>query len=157
MKSAAARATVFRGLGKSRREPIEAEYCLNEGGKCPTIDGSRNDLQVSEKYVINFRPEVRNKGGHSSLPVPDNAIFVLRRISLTTNHATRVYFQARFRIETGPMKDDLAKVSDGSHDAMERAAVPDPGWNAVLRTTWVATEIEGGHPERFAAACRRPM
>jgi hypothetical protein len=43
------------------------------------------------------------------------------------------------------MKDDPAKVSDGSHDAMERAAGPDPGGNAVLRTTCVATEIDGGH------------
>ena len=36
-----------------------------------------NDIQVSEKYVVNFRFEVRNKGGHSSLPVPDNAIYHL--------------------------------------------------------------------------------
>ena len=36
-----------------------------------------NDIQVSEKYVIDFRFEVRNKGGHSSMPVADNAIYHL--------------------------------------------------------------------------------
>src|SRR5258708_36284550 len=59
-------------LIKNHRELIDAELALNEGGWGESDAGRKisNDLQVSEKYVINFRFEVRNKGGHSSLPVP---------------------------------------------------------------------------------------
>ena len=87
-------------LLKNHRDLIDAEYALNEGGWGESIAGRRisNDVQVSEKYVINFRLEVRNKGGHSSLPVPDNAIYhlagALDRLSrfafpLKTNDVTR--------------------------------------------------------------------
>ncbi len=64
----------FNGIDwliKNHRDLIDAELALNEGGWGESSAGKRisNDLQVSEKYVINFRFEVRNKGGHSSLPV----------------------------------------------------------------------------------------
>jgi acetylornithine deacetylase/succinyl-diaminopimelate desuccinylase-like protein len=113
-----------------------------------------NDLQVSEKYVINFRWEVRNKGGHSSLPVADNAIYhlaaALDKLSkfgfpLKTNEVTRAYFGAMSKIGTGPVKDDLAAAAGGSMEAMQRVAQASPAWNATLRTTCVATQIEGGH------------
>src|SRR5436190_13720233 len=66
-------------LIKNKRELIDAEFCLNEGGYGQIAAGRKisNDIQVSEKYVINFRLEVRNKGGHSSMPVADNAIYHL--------------------------------------------------------------------------------
>jgi acetylornithine deacetylase/succinyl-diaminopimelate desuccinylase-like protein len=143
-------------LIKNKRELIGAEFCLNEGGWGEIAGGRKisNDIQVSEKYVINFRLEVHNKGGHSSLPVPDNAIYhlagALERLSkfgfpLKTNEVTRSYFRAMSKIETGAVKDDLAKVAEGSRDAMERVALASPAWNATLRTTCVATQIEGGH------------
>ena len=143
-------------LIKNKRGLIDAEFCLNEGG-WGEISGGRkisNDIQVSEKYVINFRLEVRNKGWHSSLPVSDNAIYhqaaALDRLSkfgfpLKTNEVTRAYFQAMSKSETGRVKDDLAKVAEGARDAMERVALASPSWNATLRTTCVATQIEGGH------------
>ena len=145
-----------RWLLKNRRDLIDAEYCLNEGGWGEIAGGKRisNDLQVSEKYVINFRLEVRNKGGHSSMPVPDNAIYrlaaALDRLSkfafpLETNEVTRAYFQAMSKIETGPVANDLAKAAEGSTEAMQRVALASPAWNATLRTTCVATQIEGGH------------
>ena len=58
-------------LLKNKRDLIDAEFCLNEGGWGESVAGKRisNDVQVSEKYVINYRLEVTNKGGHSSLPV----------------------------------------------------------------------------------------
>ena len=143
-------------LIKNKRELIDAEFCLNEGGWGEMAGGKRisNDIQVSEKYVINFRLEVRNKGGHSSMPVPDNAIYhlaaALDRLSkfafpLKTNEVTRVYFQAMSKIETGPVTSDLAGTAEGSPEAMQRVALASPAWNATLRTTCVATEIEGGH------------
>jgi acetylornithine deacetylase/succinyl-diaminopimelate desuccinylase-like protein len=143
-------------LIKNKRDLIDAEFCLNEGGWGEIAGGKRisNDVQVSEKYVVNFRVEVRNKGGHSSMPVPDNAIYhlsaALDRLSkfgfpLKTNDVTKAYFQAMSNIEKGPVQADLAKVATGSVDAMTRVAAASPAWNATLRTTCVATQIEGGH------------
>jgi len=143
-------------LIRNKRESIDAEFALNEGGWGEMAGGKKisNDIQVSEKYVINFRLEVRNKGGHSSLPVADNAIYhlaaALDRLSkfnfpLKTNEVTRAYFEAMSKIETGPVKDDLAAVARGSTEATERVARATTAWNATLRTTCVATQIEGGH------------
>ena len=143
-------------LLKNHRELIESEFALNEGGWGEESKGKRisNDLQVSEKYVVNFRLEVRNKGGHSSMPVADNAIYrlaaALQRLSnfgfpLKTNEVTAAYFQEMAKIETGTVKEDLAKASKGSQEAMQRLAAASPAWNATLRTTCVATLLEGGH------------
>jgi acetylornithine deacetylase/succinyl-diaminopimelate desuccinylase-like protein len=143
-------------LLKNHRDLIDAEYCLNEGGWGEMAGGKRisNDLQVSEKYVVNFRLEVRNKGGHSSMPVPDNAIYHLAgsldRLAkfgfpLKTNAVTQAYFAAMAKLQAGPVRDLLAQVAAGSQQAMEQAAAVSPAWNSTLRTTCVATELEGGH------------
>lgn len=143
-------------LIKNHRDWIDAEYALNEGGWGESLDGKKisNDVQVSEKYVINFRFEVHNKGGHSSLPVPNNAIYhlaaALEKLSkfgfpLKLNDVTKAYFTAMARIETGPNKDDLARTAEGDQPAMERLATKSPQFNATLRTTCVATQLEGGH------------
>ena len=143
-------------LLKNHGELIDSEFALNEGGWGESSGGKKisNDLQVSEKYVVNFRLEVRNKGGHSSMPVADNAIYrlagALQRLSnfgfpLKTNEVTAAYFQAMAKIETGPTKEDLAKAGAGSQEAMQRLAAASPAWNATLRTTCVATLLEGGH------------
>jgi len=143
-------------LLKNHRDLIDADLALNEGGWGEQSKGKKlsNDLQVSEKYVITYRFEVHNKGGHSSMPVHDNAIYhlagALQRLSdfgfpLKTNEVTAAYFQQMAKIETGPIKDDLAKVSSGSQESMERVAAASPAWNSTLRTTCVATMLEGGH------------
>ena len=140
----------------NRRDLIDAEFCVNEGGWGESVAGRRisNDVQVSEKYVINYRLEVRNKGGHSSMPVPDNAIYqlagALDRLStfafpLKTNEVTKAYFRGMAKTEQGALRDDLAKAADGVPEAMERVAAATPGWNATLRTTCVATQLQGGH------------
>src|SRR5580700_5867688 len=143
-------------LMKNHRDLIEAELALNEGGWGEESKGKKisNDLQVSEKYVLNFRFEVRNKGGHSSMPVHDNAIYhlagALQRLGdfgfpLKTNEVTAAYFEEMSKIESGSLKEDLAKVASGSEGSMERVAAASPAWNSTLRTTCVATMLEGGH------------
>jgi acetylornithine deacetylase/succinyl-diaminopimelate desuccinylase-like protein len=143
-------------LLKNKRDLIDAEFCLNEGGWGESVAGKRisNDVQLSEKYVINYRLEVTNKGGHSSLPVPDNAIYhlagALDRLSkfafpLKTNEVTQAYFRAMAKIEDASVRSDLAKAADGAADAMERVARATTAWNSTLRTTCVATQLEGGH------------
>src|SRR5579884_3601453 len=143
-------------LLKNHRDLIDAEFALNEGGWGEMAKGKRlsNDLQVSEKYVIDFRLEVRNKGGHSSRPVPDNAIYhlagALERLSnysfpFQLNDVTRAYFAQLAKMESGALAADLAQVARGNQQAMERIAKQSPGMNAMLRTTCVATQLEGGH------------
>ncbi|MGA2002464.1 MAG: M20/M25/M40 family metallo-hydrolase [Terriglobales bacterium] len=143
-------------LLKNHRDLIDAEFALNEGGWGESSGGKKisNDLQVSEKYVINFRFEVHNKGGHSSLPVTDNAIYhlagALDRLSkfgfpLKTNEVTAAYFAQMSNIEKGPIAGAMARVAEGSQEAMQKVAAASPAWNATLRTTCVATELEGGH------------
>ncbi|HEX4748218.1 MAG TPA: M20/M25/M40 family metallo-hydrolase [Bryobacteraceae bacterium] len=143
-------------LVKNHRDLIDAELCLNEGGWGEMANGKKiaNDVQVSEKYVINFRLEVHNKGGHSSLPVADNAIYhlagALQNLSkfgfpLKTNDVTRAYFEKMANIATGPIAAAMAQIASGSQAAMEQVAAASPVWNSTLRTTCVATELEGGH------------
>jgi acetylornithine deacetylase/succinyl-diaminopimelate desuccinylase-like protein len=143
-------------LLKNHRDLIDSDFALNEGGWGESVGGKKisNDLQVSEKYLINFRIEVRNKGGHSSMPVADNAIYrlaaALERLSNFAfppkiNEVTAAYFEQMAKIESGPMKEDLRKAGNGSEESLPRLAAASPSWNATLRTTCVATLLEGGH------------
>jgi acetylornithine deacetylase/succinyl-diaminopimelate desuccinylase-like protein len=142
-------------LIKNHRDLIDAEFALNEGGNGEISHGKKvaNEIQISEKYVVNFRFEVHNKGGHSSIPVPDNAIYhlagALTRLAdfgfpLKTDEATNAYFHEMARIETGPVGQALEGF-DGSKTSLQRAAAASPMWNSMLRTTCVATQLEGGH------------
>jgi acetylornithine deacetylase/succinyl-diaminopimelate desuccinylase-like protein len=143
-------------LIKNHRDWIDADFALNEGGWGESVNGKpiANDLQVSEKWVLNVRLEVHNKGGHSSLPIDDNAIYhlasALERISkfkfpLKTNAVTAEYFKQMAKTETGATKTDLEQVSAGSQLAMQRVAKNSVTWNATLRTTCIPTMLEGGH------------
>ena len=143
-------------LLKNQRALIESEYALNEGARGEIVDGKRvaNDIGLSEKQYADFRLEVRNKGGHSARPVPDNAIYhlagALYRLSSFTfpfklNEVTRAYFQQMAKIEKGPLAADLAKVAQGDEVAMRRVSAASAPMNAMMRTTCVATQLEGGH------------
>ena len=143
-------------LLKNHRELIDADFALNEGGRGEMLQGKRisNDIGLAEKTYADFRFEVRNKGGHSSRPVPDNAIYhlaaALTKLSeysfaLEVNDVTKAYFGQMSKIETGDVAKTMLEVSEGSHDAMEKLAASSPGYNSMLRTTCVATQLEGGH------------
>lgn len=147
-------------LLKNHRQLIDAGLCLNEGAGGVTVGGKKiaNNIQVSEKTYADFKFEVHNEGGHSSVPVPDNAIYrlatALERLSrfsfpLKTDQVTRAYFRQMAKVEDGTLKQDLMKAADGSgesaRDAMQRLTSVSPRWNSMLRTTCVATELAGGH------------
>jgi acetylornithine deacetylase/succinyl-diaminopimelate desuccinylase-like protein len=143
-------------LVKNRRDLIDAEFCLNEGGWGDMVNGKHiaNNVQVSEKYVANYRFEVKNKGGHSSLPVPDNAIYhlseALARLSkfkfpAQTNDVTRAYLGEMTKVSPGPAGELMKSASQGSADATQRLADSSTAMNATLRTTCVATMLDGGH------------
>ena len=143
-------------LLKNNRDLIDAEYCLNEGGWGYMADGKRvsNNVQVSEKYVGNYRLEVKNKGGHSSLPVPDNAIYrlaeALVRLSkyhfpVQTNEVTKAFLEQMAKIQPEPTSSLMKASAEGSKDAMEKLSADSTQLNAMLRTTCVATMLDGGH------------
>ena len=143
-------------LLKNRRELIDAEFCLNEGGWGEMRQGRKilNAIQVSEKTSQTFRFEVKNPGGHSSMPVKENAIYrlaeALRKISqfdfpLELNEVTKGYFTRMGGIEKGPLAADLKAAGAGDLAAAERLAKASVAWNATLRTTCVATMLDGGH------------
>jgi acetylornithine deacetylase/succinyl-diaminopimelate desuccinylase-like protein len=62
-------------LLERHRDLIDAELAINEGGG-GAYRGDRylfNAIQASEKIYYDYLLEIHNKGGHSSLPVKDNA------------------------------------------------------------------------------------
>ncbi len=143
-------------LLKNHRDLIDAEYCLNEGGRGEMVGDKRiaNELALAEKTYADFRLEARNKGGHSSRPVPDNAIYhlagALSRLSgysfpFQLNEVTKAYFRQMAKLEKGTLAADYAKIAEGSEEAMRRVAAVSPGMNSMMRTTCVATQLEGGH------------
>ena len=143
-------------LLKNHRNLIDAEFALNEGGRGQMVNGQRisNDIQAAEKWYLDLRLEVRNKGGHSSVPVPDNAIYhlagALEKLSqfgfpMKTNEVTRAYFQGMAKLDKTGKSDELAKTAESDPEAMKQIAAISPAWNSMLRTTCVATMLEGGH------------
>ena len=146
-------------LLQNHRDLIDAEFALNEGGSVGLKEGKpiRNSVQTSEKISIGFQLDVRNKGGHSAVPGKDNAIYRLAeglsRMSkfafpLALNETTRLYLERIAQIEGGQIAADIRTVLSGSPDPATSAAAArlsdDPAYNAILRTTCVATMLEAG-------------
>ncbi len=146
-------------LLENRRDLIDAEYALNEGGGGALKNGVRqlNSVQASEKVYQNFRLQATNSGGHSSLPRADNAIYdlakVLMRISryhfpVMLNDVTEAYFRGTAEVEGGAIAEDILAVLEDPEDqgAVDRLQLF-PHLNARLRTTCVATRLSGGHAD----------
>lgn len=149
----------IRWLLANRRDLINAEYCINPDGGGGDIKNGHEimiAIQTSEKVYADFTLETHNKGGHSSLPVKDNAINrmaeALTRLadydfSLDLNETSRMYFERSAQIATGQVKADMLAVSGFTTDtiAANRLAKSSPIYNSQMRTTCVATMINGGH------------
>jgi acetylornithine deacetylase/succinyl-diaminopimelate desuccinylase-like protein len=150
-------------LTRNRRDLIDAAFALNEGA-AGELDAAGNrvamEVEAGEKFPQNYRLEVTNKGGHSSRPVKDNAIYhlaaALMRISAYEFPAqftdgNRAYFAGMARILAA--KGDAATADAmnaflkdrNDTQALALVSTKDPSWNATLRTTCVATMLEAGH------------
>jgi acetylornithine deacetylase/succinyl-diaminopimelate desuccinylase-like protein len=144
-------------LLKNHRDLIDAEFALNEGGSVGLKDGKaiRNSIQTSEKVSVSFQLEVKNSGGHSSVPRKDNAIYHLAdgltRLAhfdfpLHLNDTTRTYFARMAPLADGQVAADMkAVLADSPGSAVIARLSANPGNNAQLRTTCVATMLQGGH------------
>jgi acetylornithine deacetylase/succinyl-diaminopimelate desuccinylase-like protein len=149
----------IRWLLQNHRDLIDAEFALNEGGGVGLKEGKpiRNSVQTSEKVSVGYQLDVRDKGGHSAVPRKDNAIYRLAegltRLSkfsfpINLNETTRLYFERTAQMEGGQVTSDIhALLSDSSDPSAAPAAgrlAEDPVYNALLRTTCVATMLESG-------------
>jgi acetylornithine deacetylase/succinyl-diaminopimelate desuccinylase-like protein len=144
-------------LLKNHRDLIDAEFALNEGGGVYLKDGKpvRINIQTSEKVPVNFQLDVKNAGGHSSVPRKDNAIYQLAeglvRLSkfefpLHLNDTTRAWFTHTAQNVSKETAADIGAVLADKPDeaALARLSAIAP-FNSLLRTTCVATMLEGGH------------
>src|SRR5437868_9730612 len=144
-------------LLQQHRDLIDAAFALNEGGGGRLQDGKRiyNGVGASEKVYVSFKLETHNKGGHSSVPRPDNAIYELAdgltklekyQFPVELNEVTRAYFDRMSKLEEGTTAADMAAVARGDADAAARLSST-AVYNALMRTTCVATRLEGGHAD----------
>ena len=145
-------------LLKNHREMLDASFALNpDAGGLNTVKGKPVSLGVeaTEKLYADFRLTVTNPGGHSSLPKKDNAIYRLAgalskleayRFPVEINTVTRGYFEAMEKTQEGQGREDMRAVLKSPQDEAAAARLSqDPLYNAMLRTTCVATMLDAGH------------
>lgn len=161
-------------LLKEHRALIDAAFAINEGGGGALRKGQRlfNAVQASEKIYQSFELEVTDPGGHSSVPRPGNAIYhladaLLRVRELTfpvgLNPVTRAFFER----SAAQQPESVARAMRGvlrkppARGAARALAKEAALYNALLRTTCVATQLNAGHapnalPQRARATvnCR---
>jgi acetylornithine deacetylase/succinyl-diaminopimelate desuccinylase-like protein len=146
-----------RWLIREQRDRIDAAYALNEGGGGALRDGKPfyHSVQATEKVSANFQVTARNRGGHSSVPRPDNAIYqlaeALTKIGKFTfpvelNEITRPFFERTASIESPEMAAAMRAIVKNPADAAAAALISSqPRFSSMLRTTCVATRLSGGH------------
>jgi acetylornithine deacetylase/succinyl-diaminopimelate desuccinylase-like protein len=144
-------------LIKNHHELIDAEFVLNHDGGGVLMDHGKPvfmEVDAAEKLYGDFVLTATNPGGHSSLPVPDNAIYelaaALTRLSqfqfpFELNNITRAYYE-RMAKGTGQRAADIQAILKTPPDLEAVARLSkDPIDNSTMHTTCVATRLNGGH------------
>lgn len=146
-------------LLKHHRKLIDAEFALNEGGGGSIREGKpfAQNVQVSEKVYLTFDFEATNVGGHSSVPVRENAIYDLAsaltrladfQFQPQLNFVTRLNFNRLATVEANPLADAMLALARNQATPEQLKIVSDvPRYNAIMRTTCVATMANAGHAE----------
>ena len=145
-------------LSKNKRDLIDAAFAVNEGGGGLLDEAGKpvfQGIQVGEKLSQNYTLEVTNPGGHSSRPLPDNAIYHLAnalvriqayRFPVTFSDTTRDFFTRMAKTRTPQEQAALATLLKDPTDEPSRALLErDPDVNAILHTNCVATMLDAGH------------
>lgn len=161
-------------LIRNHRDWVQADFAINEGaGGMLGPDGQpiALNIQAGEKIHQVYELTVRNPGGHSSRPPRENAIYRLSeglgRLSqhdfpIELNPVTRTFFERMAPIVGGETGQAMAAIARNPNDADAAAVLAqDPSYNAIMRTTCVATQLDAGHapnalPQRATAtlSCR---
>ncbi len=145
-------------LLKNHRGQIDAALALNEGGSGLLDKAGKplyHGIQAGEKVFQTFRLEVTNPGGHSARPSRDNAIYHLADglsrlgkfdFPFKLNEVTRAYFERIAAVESGQLAADMKAILHTPPDAQALARIGNlPPYNALVRTTCVATMLDAGH------------
>ena len=146
-------------LTQTQPQVLEAAFALNEGagGELDAHDKPiALQIQAGEKVYQDFALEAADPGGHSSRPTRTNPIVRLSEglarlgaysFPVALIPATRAYFETQARLASPAVAADIRAVLATPPDAaaVERLWTVNPGWNGMLRTTCVVTEINGGH------------
>ena len=145
-------------LLKNHRDLIDAEFVLNaDGGVVDTENGKPViiSMDATEKLYADYQLTVTSPGGHSSLPVQDNAIYHLvdglarlerYQFPVELNPVTRTYFERIASVETGQKAADMRAILKTPPDPGAVARLSeDPLQNSTMRTTCVATRLDAGH------------
>ena len=161
-------------LVQHHRELVDAQFVLSGDDYSVLLVKGKPlyfKLVASEKVYADFQLQVTNKGGHSSVPVADNAIYTLTRgldrlaayqFPFELNAVTREYYRRLARIESGQRAADMRAILSNPPDrqALERLSA-DPVERSITHTTCVATRLDAGHannalPQRARAVvnCR---
>jgi acetylornithine deacetylase/succinyl-diaminopimelate desuccinylase-like protein len=151
-------------LATEHKDWIDALFALNEGsvglrdaaGKPVSLG-----IQAGEKVYQDFLIEARNPGGHSSRPRPDNAIYSLAaalvrigqyEFPVQLSDTTRAYFSEMAKLTGGEAGAAMTRIIADPNDAEANAIVSkDPTYHSMLRTTCVATRLDGGHANNALA------
>ena len=145
-------------LLKNRRDLVDAEFAINTDGWSVASEkgvAKMFRLGATEKLYGDYQLTVTNRGGHSSEPRADNAIYELSQalINLSKyqfpfelNNVTRPYFEQLAKEASGQRASDLRAILTNPPDetAVQRLS-QDPSVNSVMRTNCVATRLDGGH------------
>jgi acetylornithine deacetylase/succinyl-diaminopimelate desuccinylase-like protein len=147
-------------LLEEHRDLIDAAYALNEGGGGMERNGRKisNNVQAAEKKFLSYFFTGTNPGGHSSLPVKKNAIYDLSRALLAVqeydfpimlHEVTEEFFGRSADLVGGEVGDAMRRIvaNPADTEAGRILSAADPGYNSRLRTTCVATLLEGGHAQ----------
>ena len=144
---------------------IDAEFALNADGGGASFDKQGRSLGfalgAAEKVYQSYYWTVHNRGGHSSRPRPDNAIYELAdalkklqsyRFTPQLNPTTRAYFTERAKEEKGPLGDAMRRWLANENDQQAADIIEaDPLEVGLTRTRCVATMLSGGHADNALA------
>ncbi|MDA1080548.1 MAG: M20/M25/M40 family metallo-hydrolase [Gemmatimonadetes bacterium] len=146
-----------RWLLQNQRALVDAAFVVNEGGRGALKNGKPifNEMQATQKNFVMFTVTAKNRGGHSSVPRPDNAIYQLAEgiarfskynFPVKLNTVTRVFFERTAAVESPEVGAAMTAIVKDQNDAAATAVLAkDPRYNSMLRTTCVATGLTGGH------------
>jgi acetylornithine deacetylase/succinyl-diaminopimelate desuccinylase-like protein len=145
-------------LIQNHRDQIDAAFILNPDAGDFELDKGKKllvGIQAAEKLYQDYDVKVTNPGGHSSLPARENAIYELAEALTRLEHyqfpfelseVTREYFKREADIVGGVTGADMNAVLQTPPDRAAVARLSEsPFYNARMRTTCVATKLEGGH------------
>jgi acetylornithine deacetylase/succinyl-diaminopimelate desuccinylase-like protein len=148
-------------LLKEHRDLVDAGLVINPDGGSGELDGAKRmdfGIETSQKTYVTYRMEVTNKGGHSSEPRPDNAIYQLAsglvrlakfQFPFKTNATTRLYFAEMAKRAKGQEKADMTALAKSPKVDAKAAArlAKDVELNSILHSTCVATMLNAGVQE----------